>query len=375
MKIVLTGGGTGGHFYPIIAVAEALREVEQEEKLLHPDLYYYAPEPYDRRALFENDIEYVDIPAGKWRLYASIKNFTDLFKTIGGIGRAFVKLFNLYPDIIFAKGGYASFPTLFAARILQIPVIIHESDAVPGKVNAWAGRFAVRIATSYPEAVESFPEEKAAHTGQPIREGLLRPTEEGAYEFLNLDPEIPVIFVLGGSQGAQKINDTLLEILFELVEDYQVIHQTGPDHLEEMKKLSAIELKDTGHEHRYKPFGFLNELAMRMAAGAADLVVSRAGSTIFEIAIWGTPSIVIPIGHSNGDHQRKNAFSYARTGAAEVIEERNLTDDILLAQIKKILTDPTKQKEMRAATEKFAKKDAAHKIAREIVNLAIKYGE
>lgn len=375
MKIVFTGGGTGGHFFPIIAIAEKIREIESEEQLLHPQLYYFAPEPYDERALFENDISFVKIPAGKRRTYASIKNFLDLFTTAAGIIRAFWRLFNMYPDIIYAEGGYASFPTLFAARILQIPVIIHESDTVPGRVNKWASNFAVRIATSYPETSEELPEDKTAYTGQPIRERILEPTEEGAYNFLELDPEVKTIFILGGSQGAQHINNVVLNALPTLLDNYQIIHQTGKDNIEEMNELADVELEDHPHKQRYRPFGFLDELAMRMSAGAADVVVSRAGSTIFEIAAWGVPSILIPLPVAHDKHQHKNAFSYARAGAAKVIEQQNLTDDILTSQIREILSDPRTQRGMSEAAEDFAREDAARKIAREIINLVVEYGE
>ena len=152
MKIVFTGGGTGGHFYPIIAVAEEINNIVRERKLLAPQLYYLAPKKYDARALYENNINFRKSPAGKKRRYFSIWNFFDMFKTIFGVIKTTFQLFAIYPDVVFSKGGYASFPTLFAAKLLRIPVIIHESDAVPGKVSLWSGKFAIKIAVSYPEA-------------------------------------------------------------------------------------------------------------------------------------------------------------------------------------------------------------------------------
>jgi UDP-N-acetylglucosamine--N-acetylmuramyl-(pentapeptide) pyrophosphoryl-undecaprenol N-acetylglucosamine transferase len=131
MKIVLTGGGTGGHFYPIIAVAQAINQVVLERKLVEPRLYYFGDKPYDAKALFENNIEYRNVPAGKIRRYFSILNFSDTLKTGMGIITAIWRLYFIYPDIVFSKGGYASFPTLFAAKFLKIPVFIHESDSHP----------------------------------------------------------------------------------------------------------------------------------------------------------------------------------------------------------------------------------------------------
>src|SRR3989344_8871174 len=150
MKILLTGGGTGGHFYPIIAVANELNTLSKENRLLRPDLYYMSTEPYNEGLLFENSLTFVPVSAGKIRGYLSpqniILNFIDLFKTGWGMLSALWKVFSLYPDVVFGKGGYCSFPALFAARILRIPVVIHESDSVPGKVNKWAGKFAEKIA-------------------------------------------------------------------------------------------------------------------------------------------------------------------------------------------------------------------------------------
>src|SRR3989344_360101 len=133
MTIAFTGGGSGGHFYPLIAIAEALKDLVRERHLIEPDLYYLAPNPFDEKALFENRIAHVRIPAGKMRRYASILNITDVFVTLVGIVSATLTLFCIYPDVVESKGGYASVPVVLAARLLRIPVIIHESDAKPGR--------------------------------------------------------------------------------------------------------------------------------------------------------------------------------------------------------------------------------------------------
>ncbi|KKS23382.1 MAG: UDP diphospho-muramoyl pentapeptide beta-N acetylglucosaminyl transferase [Candidatus Jorgensenbacteria bacterium GW2011_GWF2_41_8] len=157
MKIVLAGGGTGGHFYPIVAVVEKLNKIAQEKKILELKLYYFSDSPYDQTALFDNDIEFEEINSGKMRTYFSIKNFFDVFKTFFGFWGTLLKIFSIYPDVIFAKGGYLSFPVVLAARVLRIPLIIHESDSVPGRVNLFAGRFARRVAVSFAEAAQFFP--------------------------------------------------------------------------------------------------------------------------------------------------------------------------------------------------------------------------
>lgn len=367
MKILFTGGATGGHFYPIIAIAEAIHERSKEKKILPPQLFFMSPTKYNPRALFDNDIEFVAVPAGKIRRYFSILNFTDLFKTAWGIVSATIKMYGIYPDVVFGKGGYASFPALFAARILRIPVIIHESDSNPGKVNAWASKFARRIAVSYPEAIERFPKKvdrnKIAFIGNPVRKDIREPLTNGAKEFLNLEELTPTIAIIGGSQGSQKINDIIIDSIAQLIENYQVIHQTGKANFESIKQTMDIVLKDNQNAYRYHPFDYLNDLAMRMTAGVANIVVSRAGSTIFEIASWGKPSIIIPISKEVSHDQTSNAFSYARSGACVVIEEFNLSSHILVAEIDRIIKSEAIRNRMQTSAKEWSHPEAAQKIA------------
>jgi UDP-N-acetylglucosamine--N-acetylmuramyl-(pentapeptide) pyrophosphoryl-undecaprenol N-acetylglucosamine transferase len=373
MKILFTGGGSGGHFYPIIAVAEAINDLGRERKLLEPQLYYAAPEPYDREMLVAQNIIFVPTAAGKIRNYFSVLNFFDYFKTGWGIFRSVLRIFFLYPDVVFGKGGYASFPTLLAAKLFRIPVVIHESDAEPGKVNRWAGKFAQKIAISYPEAAQYFPKDKVAFTGNPVRKAVLFPAREGAFEFLKLKQELPVIFVTGGSQGAQAINEVVLAALPQLIEKYQIVHQTGEDNFKEVEGRAKVVLAGSLHADRYKPFAYLNDLAMRMTAGVSNLVISRAGSTIFEIAAWGLPSIIIPIPEPISHDQTKNAFSYARSGACVVIEQNNLTPGLLIAELQRIFDKPELSHKMAEAARGFARADAAKAIANALIDIAISH--
>ena len=155
MRIGLVGGGTGGHFYPLIAVAEELNVLKSSS-----NLYYFGPSPYSKEDLEKNSIKYVYCPAGKIRRYFSFQNFLDLFRSFFGVFVALWKLYITYPDVIFSKGGYTSVPILTAARLLRIPVVIHESDAVPGRANKLAKSFAKYIAISYDDVAEFFPAEK-----------------------------------------------------------------------------------------------------------------------------------------------------------------------------------------------------------------------
>lgn len=373
MKILFTGGGTGGHFYPIVAVAEALHDAVRERKLLEPQLFYAAPDPYDKEMLIAQNITFVPTAAGKIRNYSSILNFFDYFKTGWGIASAVLRVFFLYPDVVFGKGGYAAFPMLLAARLFRLPVVIHESDAVPGRVNRWAAKFAEKIAISYPEAAEFFPKEKVAFTGNPIRKAVLLPAREGVYEFLKLDRAVPTLLILGGSQGAQAINEAVLAALPELIEHYQIVHQTGEENFKEVSGRAGVALADSLHKERYKPFGYLNDLALKMSAGAAALVISRAGSTIFEIANWGAPSIIIPIPEPTSHDQVKNAFAYARAGACSVIEQNNLTPRLLVAEINRILTNPQLNQKMKESAKAFSRVDAAKVIADAILDIALSH--
>lgn len=373
MKILFTGGGSGGHFYPILSVAREIQKLTKEYRLLPPKLYFVSNTPYNEAVLYDNDIIYKKNSAGKRRLYFSILNFFDIFRTGWGILTALWTVFTIYPDVVFSKGGYASFPVIIAARFLGIPIIIHESDTVPGRVNRFAGRFAKRIAVSYEEAAIFFPKSKVAVTGNPVREEITEPLTDGAYEFLKLDKETPVIFVMGGSLGAQTINDIIIDTLPELVEKYQIIHQTGKSNYSGITSRAEAILYNNRYRMRYRPFDYLNELAIRMSAGIADIVVSRAGSTIFEIASWGLPSILIPITGSHGDHQRKNAYAYARNKACVVLEESNVTPHILMSEIGRILANNEERQAMSVAAKNFFKPDAARAIAKEILSIALKH--
>ena len=373
MRVVFTGGFTGGHFYPIIAVAQKLHKLLEREKIANVEFFYMSVDPYNADLLAENSITYKHVTAGKLRTYSSIQNFFDIFKTAYGVIKAVFQMFLIYPDVVFSKGGFASFPVLMAARFFRIPVIIHESDSAPGRVSAWSGKFAQKVALSYADAAQYFPLGRTALTGNPIREDLARPTGLDAFKELGLEPDVPVILVLGGSQGAQKINDQLVTLAPRLIEKYQVIHQAGVANEQEVKTLVEGLIAQSTHKSRYHVYGYLDTKTMKLAGEAATLIISRSGSTIFEIATWGVPAILIPIANSNADHQRKNAFSYARAGCAEVIEEANLVPSILFSEIENLLTDTEKYARMKNATKDFSKLDAAEKIAEQIVAVLLRH--
>ncbi len=367
MKIVITGAG-GGHFYPLLAVVERIHKESFVQKIVQPDVYFISDKPYDEKALFELQIKFVKVPAGKLRVYPSLETITDFFKTIYGMISALLVLYRIYPDVVFSKGGYASFPTLFAARILSIPIFVHESDTVPGRTTKWAGRFASRVALSYGEAATFYPKEKTALTGQPIRDAILPPEN---YERVFGAKDRPVILVIGGSQGAQAINEAILKILPELLNTYDVVHQVGTANLEAVKSYSDSILKDHPFKDRYYMEGFID---VSLFYGKVDLAITRAGSMIFELGVWQLPMIIIPIPENVSRDQRSNAYAAASLGVATVIEEGNLSSIVLMNEIKRIFENKEIYKKMSDNCKAFDNsKEAASLIAREIIRIGLSH--
>ncbi|MCA9364137.1 UDP-N-acetylglucosamine--N-acetylmuramyl-(pentapeptide) pyrophosphoryl-undecaprenol N-acetylglucosamine transferase [Candidatus Kaiserbacteria bacterium] len=371
-RVVLVGGGSGGHFYPLISIAEVLTRQPAPEAI--PALYYMGPTPYDTEALNKLAITYRYCPAGKQRRYRSFRNTLDLFKVMAGVCVALVQLFRIYPDVVMSKGGYTSVPVVFAAWLLRIPVVLHESDAVPGRANKFCARFATYIGIAYPDIAEFFPEKKTAYVGVPMRTELLdEPTTEGRAE-LGLHSERSTLLVIGGSQGAERINELILESLDELLPQYNVIHQTGADLFDTAVATAQSLITQTSLLEYYHPVAFMPPQMLNEALHAASVVISRAGSgSIYEIAAHGKPSILIPIPEDVSHDQRTNAYAYARTGAAVVMEERNLQDGLLAAEIGRIMGDQQMYGHMSTAARSFGMRDAAETIAATLVRIAVSH--
>jgi UDP-N-acetylglucosamine--N-acetylmuramyl-(pentapeptide) pyrophosphoryl-undecaprenol N-acetylglucosamine transferase len=369
MRIVLVGGGTGGHFYPLIAVAEALRAHSAENL----SLYYFGPEPYAPEALAKLSITYISCPAGKRRKYRSWRNITDSVKLLMGILVATWKLFFIYPDVVFSKGGYTSVPVVLAAAFLRIPIVIHESDAVPGSANRLATRFARYIAINYDDAAAHFPAHKVAKIGIPIRRDFFTSLAQ-PHAVLGIPNDRPVLFITGGSLGAERINTTILDSLDELLPHYTVVHQAGAGNAEAVTRTALARSLPPELLARYFVLGHVDAAMMAAAYQAAAMVVSRAGSTsIVEIALMGKPSIIIPIPEEVSHDQRTNAYAYARTGAASVIEEKNLTDGLLSTEINRILSDQATYRTMAEAARGFTRSDAASTLASTLMGIAAEH--
>ncbi len=371
MRILFTGGGTGGHFFPILALIRDLKRVAEAERIVDLELFYMSPDEFGYDVIEQEGAIAVKITSGKWRNYFSILNFLDVFRIAFGTWEALWNFFLIVPDVVFVKGGYGSLPAVIAAILFRVPMAVHESDAVPGKVNRFAAKHAKRIAISFDTAAQFFPPEKIALTGIPVRRSILGGRKDDARADLDLFSAAPAVGFIGGSQGAEKINAVVINTLKELTDSYEVLHQTGEKHIDVIRKEANL-VFENGARDRYHPFGFLDESKTRMFYAASDVIVARAGgTTIYEIATWGRPAILVPIRIAAQDHQRKNAYEYASRGAALVLEEENLTPHLLIAEIKKVLADPERMKKMSIAAQQFAKIDAGEVLSRELLKLGV----
>lgn len=383
-KILLTGGGSGGHIYPLLAVAEYLKSLTAESGASRAEISYLGPAHPLNEEFKKLDIKTYKLFSSKFRRYFSFLNLLDVPKFFLSFFQALWRLYFLMPDVVFSKGGPGAFAVVLAARFYFIPVMIHESDAIPGLTNRLSSSFAKRIGVSFKNAVDFFPVSKTILVGNPVRKELSSGFVETreAKEKLGFNPREPLILILGGSQGAQTMNNFVFDNLEELLKVAQICHQVGEANFEKSQETVSAISREPGltARNRCKTIGNFNAQELKIGMSAADLIISRAGAgAIFEIAAFGKPSILIPLDGSANNHQKINAYEYAETnslpdgqGAAVVIEEANFKTNIVLVQIKKILSNESLRQEMFEAAKKFARVNAAEIIAKEILILANK---
>lgn len=372
MRILLTGGGSGGHIFPLVAVTRELRMLAKERGILILEFFYVGPDNFGREILEKEGIEIRPIMAGKLRRYASVLNIIDIIKLPFSLIQTLWTVWQIMPDVVFSKGGYGSFSVVLSCWLYFIPVLIHDSDSVPGLANRVLSKFARRIGISFASTAKFFPDKKTAFVGNPVRKEILNGSAEAAVQTFRLISKKPVVLVMAGSQGAQLVNDIILEILPQLLVRAQIIHQTGQKNYEQVRAEADVVTKNILPEFKdnYHPKSFLNEEEYAQALKISSLIIARSGSSIFEIAASAKPSILIPLSSSASDHQKYNAYEYAKTGAAVVIEETNLTPNLFIDKILRLLEEPDKLMEMGEMGKSFYKSDAARKIAEELVKLA-----
>ena len=292
-------------------------------------------------------------------------NARDTLKTVQGVGQAMRILRSFRPDVVFLKGGFVCLPVGIAAKMLSIPFVIHESDASPGLTNRILSRWAAKIAVGFPvKSYRVFEPKKLVYVGNPVRADILTAHRLEGLAHFKLDGSLPVILVTGGSQGAAQINNAVLQVLPELTQKYQIIHQTGEGEINRI----MFELSRRKHEPniaRYHPYGFLMG-DMGLALAAADLVIGRAGvNTINDSAVLGKPTILIP-NYEMAGHQVENAKVLSRQGAVRVMDGAKLTGERLVAEITHVLSDDDEQERLSAAIRSFGRPNAANDLAQVI---------
>jgi UDP-N-acetylglucosamine--N-acetylmuramyl-(pentapeptide) pyrophosphoryl-undecaprenol N-acetylglucosamine transferase len=371
-RVVLTGGGSGGHIYPLLAVAEAL-QARLDQLGAQGEFIYLGPRDAYSAILSQRGISTQPIASGKLRRYFSVENFLDAPKFLIGFLQALFRLYFIMPDVVFSKGGTGALPVVVAAWFYRIPIAIHDSDAQPGLTNVTSGRFAARVFLSFDRAAAYFNADKVMITGSPLRTELLaeRVSKEAAKEIMGFDKSQPLTIVIGGSQGAMRINEFILASLPQFVSLTSVLHQTGVDNFADVQRLSSTVLANSSPMYRYVPVAYLGD-DMITALTAADIVVARSGSSVFEFAAFGLPVILIPLAESANDHQRIDAYEFAKNGAAVVIEEANLVPSIFFNQLQNILTNNDLRAKMSAASSAFFIPGAAEKIAEELIQISSK---
>lgn len=326
-KIVLTGGGTAGHVTPNMALIPGLQQRGYEIK------YIGSYEGIEKKLIEEIGIDYTGISSGKLRRYLSAKNLTDPFRVIKGYSEAKKFMKDYKPDIVFSKGGFVSVPVVLAAKKYKIPVIIHESDMTPGLANKLSFSAASTICHNFPETAEYLPKGKSLLTGSPIREELRAGDKLAGLNMCGFTASKPIIMVIGGSLGAVAVNEAVRKALDTLLEKYQIVHLCG-------KGKTDASLNNVPG---YKQFEYI-KTELKDLFAMSDIIISRAGANaICEIVALKKPSILIPLSAraSRGD-QLLNAASFKKQGFSELIEEEDLTTDLLINTINSVYDNKTK---------------------------------
>ncbi len=327
-RIVFTGGGTAGHITPNIALIQKIKEK-------HPDyqiLYIGSNKGPESKMIPEIDVDFKGIYTGKLRRYFSWQNFIDFFRIPIGVIQSFFILKKFKPKVVFSKGGYVSIPVTYAASWLKIPIILHESDVLPGLANRIAAKKASVICMAFDECKVNFPKNiKKVLTGNPIRESLLKGDPDKGYKITGFSNAKPVILVMGGSQGAKHINEALINALPKI--DGQIIHITG----------KGKKIRD--NSENYKSFEYLNQ-ELADIYSITDLVVCRSGAnSLAEIEALGIPAILIPIGRSaSRGEQTLNAIAYKKMHTDTIIiNDEDLTSDKLIHAVSELSDKNTKK--------------------------------
>jgi UDP-N-acetylglucosamine--N-acetylmuramyl-(pentapeptide) pyrophosphoryl-undecaprenol N-acetylglucosamine transferase len=361
-KIMISGGGTGGHIFPAIAIANALKRMEPNCELLFVGA--------------EGRMEMEMIPAAGYKIIglsirgiqrgSILKNLALPFKVIGSLAKAMGLLSTFKPDVVVGVGGYASGPLLYAASLRGIPYLIQEQNSYAGITNKFLGKKASKICVAFDEMDKFFPAQKIIKTGNPVRKEVVDIYNKhfAGSELLKLDPLKKTILVTGGSLGAGTLNKSIEKHVQEIIDlDVQVVWQTGKFYYKKV-----IERLGVDFHPNIRILEFLNR--MDLAYAAADVIISRAGAgTIAELCLIKKPVILVPSPNVAEDHQTKNAMALAKNNAAIVIADRSAEDTLVTAALS-LLKDKEKCLELSANISKMALANADDLIAKQVLILA-----
>jgi|YelNatPaOPRAMG01_1025707.scaffolds.fasta_scaffold16396_2 UDP-N-acetylglucosamine--N-acetylmuramyl-(pentapeptide) pyrophosphoryl-undecaprenol N-acetylglucosamine transferase len=367
MKIIVTGGGTGGHIYPAIAIAQAVKETEPG----HEVLYAGSTDGMESKIAPDAGLTFQGVTARKLRKVISLDTFQVIFSLFKGYGEAKGILKRFHPDVVVGTGGYVAAAVVLAAANSRIPTIIVEENAIPGRTNLWLSQWATRICVGFEKVQKEFPAHKTLMTGVPIRNDILsEATKPEARKLLELDANRFTILALGGSQGAQKLNEVVAEMACATQLPIQILHQVGDKNFDDFRSKWGKSIRANSIV-RHRPLPFLNQTQIPLAYRATDLVICRCGaSTLAEITACGLPSLMVPLPTAYADHQTANASAIAKAGGGVLLPQVNLTAKLLEQQIKSFYDDKNRLCEMANASKKIGRPDAAKIIAELALGLA-----
>jgi UDP-N-acetylglucosamine--N-acetylmuramyl-(pentapeptide) pyrophosphoryl-undecaprenol N-acetylglucosamine transferase len=364
MTALFAGGGTGGHLFPALAIAGEMRR-------LYPEcVIEFVGTRYGIEAMMKDQIGYplhfVSVRGLPRSLSPALLVFP--LRLFLAVVQALFLLRRLRPDVVIGTGGYVCYPILFAARLVRVPRVIQEQNSYPGLVTRKMARHAKAVFVGYDDARRHLPASASVVcTGNPIRREITGGDRQEAMKHFKLDPERKTILVLGGSQGAKRINDAVLQSLENLDAKYQVVWQCGKRNYTDVER----ELDKTDVVIFLFPFA----CDMKMVYAAADLAIARAGAvTIAELTACGIPSILVPYPYATGDHQTKNAETLAAAGAAVTIPDSEL-DSIRLLKTARELFESGAVSTMAEAARKYGRPEAAADIARRVIDITTREGD
>ncbi len=353
MKILFTGGGTAGHVTPNVALIEKFQEENWD------CCYVGSKNGIEKEIIAKLDIPYHGIASGKLRRYFAWRNFTDPFLILLGVLQSLVICLQVRPSVVFSKGGFVAVPIVFAAWVFRIPIICHESDVTPGLANKLCFPFAAKICVNFGETKQYIPADKVVVTGTPIRRSLAEGNRERGKQYLGITNDKPILLVFGGSLGARVINAQIRSALSALSEKFVVVHVAGSGNIDDSLSATRDYIQA---EYLMDEFGDV--------LAAADLVIARAGAnSIYELLVTRKPHILIPLSvkASRGD-QLVNARTFAQAGFSQVIEEDDLTDEVLLKKVDEVFAD---REVIKARLAKYEVQDSVLVISELIKKAAV----